>query len=126
MADLMSSSLPYLTAAMGGNLSQSVTYLRGSRAVGSSLTATYGLRPAQRRNEQDAEYGVVTWENRDFIFTAADLTLDSEQITPLPKDTITDAAGETFIVLGDGDNETCFEWADPYHTQIRVHARRER
>lgn len=118
MADLFASTLGYLSAAMQGNASQSVTYMRGSQPVGSALKATYG----QTIHEQDSQFGILRWESKDFIFTAADLTLDGNVIEPQRGDKITDHLGNVFQVLGD-NGEPCFRYADPYRTTIRVHTK---
>lgn len=118
MADLMQSAATWLAGKLKNNASQSVTYMRGSQQIGTALKATYG----QTIHEQDSQFGILRWESKDFIFTAADLTLGGDVIEPQRGDKITDHLGNVFQVLGD-NGEPCFRYADPYRTTIRVHTK---
>lgn len=118
MTDRLQAASTWLAAKQKSYLGQSVTYLRGSRAVGSSLTATYGSTVF----EQDSQVGIVRWEAKDFIFTAADLTIDSVVVEPANGDKITDHNGNEFEVLG-LDGTPCFRYSDPYRKQVRVHTK---
>jgi len=118
MSDLLQTASTWLAAQLKSKLSQSVTYTRGSQAVGSSLTATYGTTVF----EQDSQVGIVRWEAKDFIFTTADLTLNAAVIEPKNGDRITDHNGNVFQVLG-MDDTPCFKYCDPFRKQIRVHTK---
>jgi len=118
MADLLQTGVAWAAGKLSNYASQSVTYKRGSRSVGSSLKATYG----QTTFEQDSQAGVIRWEAKDFIFTASDLTLGDTVTEPERHDRITDHNGNVFEVLGPGD-DPCFRYSDPYRTRVRVHTK---
>lgn len=119
MADLLDTGAAWLAGKLQTHASQSVTYRRGSQDIGSNLKATYG----QTTFEQDAgNGGVLRWEAKDFIFTAADLTLDDEVTKPERGDKITDHNGNTFEVLG-SNGEPCFKYADGSRLLVRIHTK---
>lgn len=112
------SAMTAIAATLKDVCGESVTYYRGSQQVGSDLKATYG----QTIHEQDSQFGILRWVSQDFIFTAADLTLDGNVIEPQRGDKIADHNGNEFEVLGDG-GEPCFRYSDPYRLTVRVHTK---
>lgn len=117
MPDLMQSAATWLAGKLKNNASQSVTYMRGSQQIGSDLKATYG----DTRQEVDTEYGIVSWESKDFIFTAADLTLDGNVIEPQRGDKIVNHLGNVYEAL-DVPGGKCFR-RDPQEVIVRVHTK---
>jgi hypothetical protein len=118
MADLIASMMPYMTAAMSGNASQSVTITRGGQSIGSSVLATYGATTF----EQDTETGIVRWEAKDFLIPAASYTLASVAVEPQRGDKITDANGNTFEVLGDNGLPP-FRYTNGHRVMLRIHTK---
>lgn len=118
MPDLLNTGVSWLAGKLNASASQSVTYTRGSRAIGSGLKATYGSTAF----EEDSTAGVIRWEAKDFIFTAAHLTLASVVIEPERGDIITDHNGNAFRVLGQ-DGEPCFKYMDGSRLMVRVHTK---
>ena len=120
MPDLLNTGTVWLASKLKSNASQSVTARRGSKTIGSSLTATYGSTQFQ----QDSQVGIITWESKDFLITAADYTIDSTAVEPERGDQITDHLGNVFRVLGDNDLPP-FKYADPFRKLLRIHTKQD-
>ncbi len=120
MPDLLSTGVTWLAGKLQTGVSQSVTYLRGSQAVGSGLTATLG----RTEKQQDEQTGILLWVQQDFIVTAADLTLDGSVIVPRNGDKITvTATGKTYELLGD-DGLPCYSPMDGMETMLRLRTKK--
>lgn len=105
------------TQWMPDHTSESVTYMRGSQEVGSSLKATIGTTEMQ----QDAEAGVLRWESKDFIFQSATLTLGGSIIEPKRGDRVIDTDGNAYEVLG-ADGGPPLNKGE-YGDRVRVHTK---
>ncbi len=120
MSDLLNSGVSWWSGMLTTNASQSVTAARGSKAIGSSLTATYGSTQFQ----QDSQVGIITWESKDFLITAAAYTIDGTVVEPERGDQITDHLGNVFRVLGDNDLPP-FSYADTFRLKLRIHTKQD-
>lgn len=120
MPDLLNTGVAWLAGQLKNEASQSVTAARGSKSIGSSLKATYGSTQFQ----QDSQVGILTWESKDFLITAADYTIDGTAVEPERGDQITDHLGNVFLVLGDDDRPP-FKYADPFRKLLRIHTKQD-
>lgn len=97
-------------------LGSSITYWRAAQSI--SVRASTG----KSRFEVDDGYGGtrVVWSDLTFLVPAADLVIDSQQITPQRHDIIELANGRRYEVLAPaGQNE--WEYVDPYQKLVRIH-----
>lgn len=112
MPDLMQDAASFLADELADNLSQAVTYKRGSQTV--SLAATKcPVRPASDPQvNQD-------FSDCDWIVKASLLTLGE----PQPTDVIEESDGQQWEAL-DLATEPCFRPLDPFNTAYRIHTKR--
>jgi hypothetical protein len=116
MDALLTSGVDTLLATIR-QLGSSVTYWRASQSI--SVRAS----TSKTRFEVDDGYGGtrVVWTDMTFLVPAADLVIDSQQITPQRHDIIELANGRRYEVLAPaGQNE--WEYVDPFEKIVRIHA----
>ncbi|MFB3894641.1 MAG: hypothetical protein ACE15C_21785 [Phycisphaerae bacterium] len=116
MSDLLEAGASWLDRQRVKFLSRAVTYCRGSDSA--EVQAAVGRTVF----EVDDGYGVVErFESRDFLVTAADLTLG----LPQPGDTIRETQdGRVYMyqVMAPG-KEPCWRWSDPFRKTLRIHTK---
>jgi hypothetical protein len=116
MADLLEKACTWLGGMQSAHLSHLVTYCRANDSV--QVAATVG----KTTFDIDDGYGVIErWESRDFLISAAALTLGLPQPGDKVKET---SAGGTLVyeVLAPG-KEPCWRYSDPYRTTLRIHTK---
>lgn len=122
MANLLATGATKLAALLKSHAGTSVTYKRGeSQSV--SLTVTVG----QTQFEQvDGEGGLLRWNSRDFLITAADLILSESVTLPVKDDKIVEVGADgvtrTFVVAP-VEGENCYRFSDTSRTILRVHTK---
>jgi hypothetical protein len=97
-------------------LGRQVTYWRATQSV------QVKVNTSKTAFEVDDGYGGtrVVWTDMTFLVPAADLVIDSQQITPQRHDIIELANGRRYEVLAPaGQNE--WEYADPFQKIIRIY-----
>lgn len=116
MADMMADAATWLTGQLVDNLSQTVTYRRGSLSV--SLTATKCTVRAESTPE-----GNVDFHGCDWLIKAALLILGGATVEPNKNDVIEESDGEKWQVLPlAGEPE--FRYSDQFRTCYRIHTKR--
>jgi len=75
--------------------------------------------------EVSSEFGLESFESRDFIGAVADLILDDEPIIPAVGDRIYEAIGNTTYIyeLSSPPGQPHFHYSDPKKTTVRVHTK---
>lgn len=119
MSDLMQEGAEWFASVLQSDLSQSVTYKRGSDTV--VLLATIGETD---REAYDAEGFTVKSKIRDWIVQPSDLVLDAVEITPRRGDQVIHVVGSktfTWEVLDIGGDKH-YRPSDPYGNLIRIHS----
>jgi hypothetical protein len=98
-----------------------VEYRRGESRV--SWFAAVG----STQFEVSTEYGLESYESRDYIGLAADLILDdgTEEvaITPQQGDRIYDSRTSFVYEVSAPQGQPCFKYSDPNRTVVRVHTK---
>ncbi len=97
-------------------LGRQVTYWRATQSV------QVKVNTSKTAFEVDDGYGGtrVVWTDMTFLVPAADLVIDSQQITPQRHDIIELVNGRRYEVLAPaGQNE--WEYVDPYQKLVRIH-----
>lgn len=116
MPDLMADAASFLADELADNLSQTVTYKRGS------LTVPLAMTKCPIRTESDGQAN-LDFEPCDWIVKASSLVLNSVAIEPQKKDVIIESDGQRWRVLP-LDNEPEFRPVDPFRTMFRIHTKR--
>jgi len=99
-----------------------VVYQRGSLSV--ELCAGLGSSPFETVDENGV---MASWRSRDFLFDAAELELNGQQIEPQRGDLIRLPAGdkvEVYRVQHPDPKQHPWRYCDPTNTAIRVHTAR--
>jgi hypothetical protein len=96
-----------------------IIYSRGSEAI--TLTVWIGDNAAFSRTEEPA--ATVSWNERDYLFDAADLVMAGQQTTPKKGNRITETIDGQDVAyeLRPRDAEPAWRYSDPMRTTIRVH-----
>jgi hypothetical protein len=121
MASIYADAADWLADQVETHLATSVTYYRGQAGV--TLPAL--ISNADQVLGDDTDAAVVS-RARDFRVTAADLVINSDQITPAVGDTIrVPVGGGVFDVyeVTELGGEYHYRPADPYGVQLRIHGR---
>jgi len=119
MTDVFAQAAADLIGIVKSHGGVAITYARPGTSLSVSLTAGKGQRDTEQLDEQGVSERV---ERRDWLIAAADLVDGSTPIVPDHKDTITDAAGYVYQVVGLSSNDPVWEWSDRSHVILRVHS----
>lgn len=114
MADFLGDGMAWLNGQLKEQCSVTVTYRRGDQAV--ELQATRGqsmLRVSDGRGASKIER-----TDRDFMFDAADLVLDGEQVEPADGDTV-DLGNDRFELMA-ANGEPSWRYSNSSKSRIRV------
>ena len=121
MPDMLQRGLARLTQVLTDRGSQTVKYVRGSRAF--DVHATFGQKMLKLDNGVGTSY--VQWTDMDFLIPTEDLVISGETITPdrgdLIEITFTDKI-ERYEVSPYGD-EPPWRYSDPNQTIVRIHTK---
>lgn len=121
MSDLIKDGLAWLTGQLRENVSQVVTYARGSDAV--DVPATLGRKLLKL---DDGMGGIrIEWTDMDFLIPAADLVMDGVPLVPQRGDRVFLIAAydvQEFEVFPFG-NEPAWRWSDPNQSMYRIHTK---
>jgi hypothetical protein len=122
MTNLLSTGSAWLASKLKSHASQDATYyFRGGATC--SLSVTVGTSEFTRGRADDivSEARVV-----DFLFEAADLLLNDEQVEPRAGDIIKtthNGSESRFEVVSPGGDEPAWRFSDPNRVRVRVHTR---
>ena len=120
MADMLEQGAAWLAGMLKQHASRSVTYTRGAESV--ELSATLG----QTTYEVADEFGTtVEAKATDFLLSAVELVLASEQSQPQPGDRIRVTVGDEVHVFEVMDLGGAGHWrpSDPYGHTLRIHTK---
>lgn len=124
MPDLLAQSAAWLNEQRHRHLTQTVTYRRGDVAV--QVQATVG-RTVFRLEGQAGYGGAMHYVSRDYLVRAADLVLDEQQVPPQRGDLVIElddnGIQRTHEVMGPGQGEVDWRYADPARLSIRIHTK---
>lgn len=118
MADMLQDAAEWFIGELADNLSQSVTYLRGSKQI-AGLAATKGAP----RKELDTQYGILKIVGTDWIVKADLLAYLGTPWTPQKNDVIEESSGARWQVLQDNGEQEAGP-SDPYGYAWRIHTKR--
>lgn len=97
----------------------SVVYVRGVQSL--PLTAVVGRTAFAQVGGQNAAGAAVIWGDRDYLITAADLTLGEPRRGDRITETI-DGVACVFECMAPG-NEPAWRWSDAGRTKYRIHTK---
>jgi hypothetical protein len=120
MADLLQRSSEWLDGMREKHCTIEVEYKRG--ALTAQIPATVGKTVFQ----VSREYGLFErHESRDYLVSAANLVLGSQEVLPERGDVIRETDGAVayeYEVMAPG-NEPCWRWSDDYRRTLRIHTK---
>lgn len=117
-SNLMQRSATWLGSKLQDAAGTTVTYRRADKSI--SVTATHALA---EHDIIDTEGFATKVKSHDWTFTAAELLLFAEQLTPRPGDRI-EAGDDVYEVLPLDDKKPCVEPLDADGILVVVHTKK--
>lgn len=102
---------------MKASASQPVIYARGNQTV--TVSATIG--PSMLTLD-DGTQMTLSYEDRDFSITAADLVFGNATVSPQRGDVIRASSGNYTVLLE--DTRDCWNWTDSSQTRYQIHTKK--
>ena len=120
MSDMMEAGHSWLADQSALYKSAAITYASGVYSV------TVRMQHQRKTFQVDNGMGGIEESVRhDWTVKASELIINGSAHTPVRGDTVTDAAGNVYEVVGDGAGKQPYEQSDPYGYQIRIHSVRK-
>jgi hypothetical protein len=117
--DMMAAGAEMVRDKMKAHASTPAIYRRADLRI--TVDATPGKTDMETA---DAAGGIVSATVPDFLIDPAQVLIAGRPVEPEPGDTLTIIrAGKTCVYKVLPRGETCFEWCDPSHKQMRVHTK---